>query len=173
MKKRAELRGWLLFIVFSIVFVTSVLLMKERRLTSRVQSIVSLENQKIEECVIEVLGRRIEGTDEHSHVRTDITLLGSEAADFGRHFARIAKKYCTEVLVGDRVSFMFDHQITFREGNYAWIFQFGYVPHEGLIEYELRTPSDAGSPLSYGTMILRKEAGPELENLIERKLAKE
>ncbi len=176
MKKIPFLNGWLIFLIFAVALVTSYLLIKRWRLAGSLHKILSFQNARIEECIVEVLpGRLLRGGDEpaemrgSSHTEAIAELGPNEATELAENFSRIVKKSCTEVLIGDRISLIYDYRITFKSHDYIWKYRFSYFPHGTSVDYELRS---AAEPVSscYGVMTLGKAAGPELESFITSKL---
>ncbi|MHC4791482.1 MAG: hypothetical protein ACYS8Y_08630 [Planctomycetota bacterium] len=132
------------------------------------EQVLSFENARLDECLIESFPFHVDFqmTGDSVQVRPNLgtkkesRIQGSHANIFGQKFSSRVRKYYQNILPEHTFEFMFDYQITFKSANSIWKFQFGYVPREAFIEYKTRDPS------LRGTILLKKEAGPELESLI-------
>ena len=159
-------------VVVFVIFVRPMLLARE------IGGIVGSGDLKIEKCSIkcgvahngESITSENMGTIE-AWVIKEKSLSGNEANDVARVFLSKLREYCTNVRPNRLLEFALFHQIDFTSPEYDGTFWFGHVPDdETLVQYSVRSGEGRWSdePQS-GMMILRGEAGPELERLIASK----
>jgi len=167
--KRAPFWGKLrLLLLVCCGIILAVLIYRQYRRSIRLESVLSFAELEFSECHIEFSKLDVQALADADGVKRSVThkaatIGGNKAKEFARELTSQIRKSIKEILPGDFFNFGPTHTMVFKSGNRTWKFQFGYKQsgNTTCIEYRSKNP-----PIE-GTIFLTREAGPQLEALIE------